>query len=241
MSSLKKIDSKKGVIFDLDDTIANTKPAKNEGLRVVSLKICNYFFKKKGIKLDFKKLYKKIGVITEKMVKKGVDNRNVWWEFIIKRSFKENLQKSFLNELTKNYWDAVLEKGILYKEVLSILDYLKKKKYKLGLLSDSDGLRGFKSKRIAALNLEKWFDSIVVAGEETRQIKPDKTPFFLIAKKLNLKPKQCVFIGNDPYRDILGAKRAGGMTTVLIKRDDCKAKIKPDRVIKTLNELKNLL
>ncbi len=108
------------------------------------------------------------------------------------------------------------------------------------MLTDTDGVEGFKLKRIKALNLKKQFDSIVVAGEDTKETKPDNPPFFLISKKLNLKSNECVFVGNDLYRDILGAKKAG-MAAILIKRRECEMKVKPDRVIRKLGHLKEIL
>jgi len=239
---LNKINSKKqGIIFDFDDTLVKTKAGKNIALRRVSAKIYNYL-EKKGIDIDFKKLYKEICVVAKKMDsgKKRVLDRNLWWSFVIGKFSREEPPKSFLKELTKNYWETVIRKSGLYKDTLSVLVYLKNKGYKLGLLSDTDGLKKFKSKRIKALNLKKWFKSIVVAGEDTKQIKPDKRPLSLITRKLNLRPEECVFIGNDPDVDIFGAKRLG-MSAILIKRQNNKIKTRPDRIIKKLNEVKKIL
>lgn len=239
MPSLNKINTKKGIIFDFDDTIANTLNAKKKGLRIVSSKIHN-FLGKKGVKTDLPEIYKEVAIVAEKMVEKGIDNRNVWWKFIIKKFSKEKPSESFLITLTKDYWYTILNRGTLYKNVPSLLNYFKKKGYRLGLLTDTDGLKGFKTERIAFLNSKKWFDSVVIAGEHTKKIKPDKGPFILILKNLNLKPQECIYVGNDPHRDILGAERMG-MTTILIKRNHCQPKIKPDRIITSLNKLKTII
>lgn len=239
MSSLKKINSKKAVIFDFDDTLAKTGFGKNLGLKSASLKIYDYL-KKRGIKIGFNNLYKKIKKITCKIKSKRIYSRNLWWLSAMKEFSKEPPQDAFLDELTKIYWDAVKKKSELYKDTLSVLAYLKKKKYMLGMVSDTDEVKGLKIERIKKLNFEKWFDFIIVAGEDTEKVKPDKAPFFLISKKLKLKPQQCVFVGDNPCADILGAKKTG-MATVLIKRNDCKIKIKPDRIIHNLIELKKIL
>lgn len=239
MFSQKKINSKKAVIFDFDDTLSKTRYGRSLGLKLASLKIYD-FLKKEGINISFNNLYQKIKKAACEIEQKRIYNRNLWWFLMVKELFKITPQNNFLDELTKIYWDAVKKKSELYKDTLSVLAYLKDKKYVLGMVTDTDGVKGLKSERIKKLNLKKWFDFIVVAGEDVRQTKPDKAPFFLIARKLNLKPQECVFVGNNLYVDILGAKKTG-MTTVLIKRDDCKAKIKPDRVIHTLVKLKKIL
>ena len=172
--------------------------------------------------------------------KKRVLDRNFWWSFTIKKFIKENPPRSFLNKLTKDYWKMVNKRGDLYRDTISILDYLNSKAYKLGLLTDTDGLKGSKLKRIKTSNLKKWFNAIVIAGEDTKQLKPDKAPLFLIAKKLNLNTKNCIFIGNDPDVDISGAKKLG-MSTILVRRKNDKIKIKPDRIVKKLEEIRGIL
>lgn len=235
-----KTNFKKAVIFDFDDTLAKTKYGKNLGLKLASRKIYDFLKKKKADTSDFENLYKRIRKTTCRIEQKRIYNRNLWWFFIIKELFKISPSKSFLDGLTKTYWNAVKKKSELYRDALSILVYLKNKKYLLGMVTDTDGVKELKSERIKKLNLKKWFDFIVVAGEDIRQTKPDKAPFLLIAKKLKLKPKECLFVGNNIYVDVLGAKKAG-MATVLVKRDKCNAKIKPDYTVKTLIGLKKIV
>lgn len=231
---------KKGIIFDLDDTIAQTKQGKNIGLRLVALKIFNYL-KEKKIKTDIKRIQKEIYNTSQEMDSKRIYDRNFWWSAVIKKFLSGKSQKSFLDELTKTYWLTVMEKGRLYQDTISVLTYLKEKNYLLGLITDTDGLIGSKTKRIQSLNLEKWFNAIVVAGEDIKSIKPDKAAFLLIAKKLKLKPKECLLVGNELYQDISGAKKSG-MSAILIKRRaNNKNKIKPDKIIKKLSELKEIL
>lgn len=235
-----KINFCKAVIFDFDDTLAKTKYGKNLGLRLVSLKIY-LFLKEKRVNIgSFKDFYRRIKKTICKIEHRRVYDRNFWWFFITKKLFKTIPPKSFLNKLTKIYWDAVKKKSELYQDTLSTIVYLKNKKYILGMVTDTDGVKKLKSERIKKLNLKKWFNSIVIAGEDVKQTKPDKAPFLLVAKKLDLNPQECIFVGNNLYLDILGAKKVG-MVTILIKRDNCKARIKPDLVIYTLKELKKVL
>lgn len=242
---LKKINfSKKGIIFDFDDTLINSRLGKDEALKIISGQIYSYFKKKKA-KVNLNKLYQEIKTLTIQMDAQGVYNRNLWWLSAIKKFLKHRPAESFLDDLTQQYWETTIENSALYKDVESTLAYLKSKGYLFGLLTDTDGVKGMKLKRIKTSNLKKWFDSIIIAGEDTKEIKLSAAPFYLISKKLNLKPRECILVGNNLLADIKGAKEVG-MTTVLVRRQNNptqndKIRIKPDRIVQRLNHLKKIL
>ena len=235
---MKKRDKIKGIIFDFDDVLANSRPGKEEAMNFVAEKISN-FFKKQKIEIEPKQILETIKKLEKRMVAQGICDRNVWWSLIFDKFLVKKPPKSFLNYLTKKYWQIVTKKNTLYKEALPILRYLKKKNYLLGLLSDTDGLKGTKIKRIKILNLEKWFNAIVVAGEDTKKTKPHSEPFYLICKKLNLKPNQCAYIGDHPLTEISKPKKIG-MMAIWLNRQNNKSKIKPHLTIKSLRELKEI-
>lgn len=242
---VKKINfSKKGIIFDFDDTLINSKPGKDKALKIVSGQIYSYLKKKKA-KVNLNKLYQEIKTSAIQMDAQGIYDRNLWWLPVIKKFLKHRPAESFLNDLTQQYWETTIENSTLFKDVESTLAYLKNKGYLFGLLTDTDGVKGMKLKRIKALNLKKWFDSIIVAGEDTKEIKLSVTPFYLISKKLNLKPKECILVGDNLLADIKGAKEVG-MTTILVRRQNDptqndKIRIKPDRVIQRFSQFKKIL
>ncbi len=39
--------------------------------------------------------------------------------------------------------------------------------------------------------------------------KPDSAFFYTICKKMNIRPTECIYVGNDYQKDIIGANRAG--------------------------------
>lgn len=228
----------KGVIFDFDDTIVNSRIGKETALKFISKKISHYL-KNKKINIKPDKIFQTIIEMEKIFVSKGICNRNIWWESFFKKINLKKIPKNFLNNLTKKYWEITTIKSKLYKDTVSILTYLKKRGYLLGLLTDTDGVKKVKLKRIKLSGIGKRFDSIVIAGEDLKKVKPDPEPFLLITKKLKLKPKQCVYIGNHPIIDVFGAKRIG-MKTILINREKHKLTKKPDFIIKELSELKKI-
>jgi 2-haloacid dehalogenase len=77
---------------------------------------------------------------------------------------------------------------------VQIINDLRKKKYKTGLLSNSNTgeLRPILSRH----ELEPLFDQIIVSGEE-KMAKPDPGVFSLMLNRLGLKAEQCIFTDDN--------------------------------------------
>ena len=57
--------------------------------------------------------------------------------------------------------------------------------------------------------------AVVIAGDTTAHAKPHPAPLLEAARRMGVKPGQCVYVGDD-LRDVL-AGRAAGMTTVAVR------------------------
>jgi putative hydrolase of the HAD superfamily len=122
---------------------------------------------------------------------------------------------------------------------MSTIHRLKKAGFRLGMVSDSDGTPGMKMRRIRRQPFLKYLETIVVAGEDTPNVKPSRGPFTLVAKQLGLQPRNCVYIGDNPNTDIKGAK-AVGMMMILVKRRGPKGG-HPDHLARSLGDAARLL
>ncbi len=107
------------------------------------------------------------------------------------------------------------------------------------MVSDSDGTPGMKMKRIRQQPFFKFLEAIVVAGEDTPSVKPSRRPFKLVAERLGLQPRNCVYIGDNPNTDIEGAKGVG-MIMILVKRRGPKGG-HPDYLARSLSDAAKLL
>jgi putative hydrolase of the HAD superfamily len=96
-----------------------------------------------------------------------------------------------------------------------------------------------KMRRIRRQPFLKYLETIVVAGEDTPNVKPSRVPFTLVAKQLGLQPRNCVYIGDNPNTDIKGAK-AVGMMMILVKRRGPKGG-HPDHLARSLGDAARLL
>jgi putative hydrolase of the HAD superfamily len=84
----------------------------------------------------------------------------------------------------------------------------------------TNGLPNVQVRKIAALGIEPLVDAVIYAVEHGIGIgKPDAAPFLAVCTRLGVHPRECVFVGNDPIRDVAGA-RAVGMRTIRVGRFD---------------------
>jgi pyrophosphatase PpaX len=93
------------------------------------------------------------------------------------------------------------------------------------------------------LPLRDLFET-VVGGDETRGHKPDPEPLLLAAKRMDVKPEDCAYVGDSPF-DIRAAK-AAGMHAIAVTwggiHDRKKLEAEsPDVIVDTAEELYGVL
>ena len=131
------------------------------------------------------------------------------------------------------YVKVKYDKLKVYPEIPSILKKLKKG-FLIGIITDAPKLKAWQ--RLNAIGLDNLFD-IVITLDDTKKRKPHILPFRTAIEKLKLKPSEILFVGDDPRKDILGAKKVG-MKTVLAEYDLKKShkkylkRIKADYILK---------
>ncbi len=94
----------------------------------------------------------------------------------------------------------------LYPGTLEALAFLRKKGYRLWLLSNAQ--RIFTEYELRHLGLGAQLDGIYISSDYGCR-KPDVRFYQALLKEQKLDPKKCIMIGNDRYTDIAGAKAAG--------------------------------
>uniref|UniRef100_A0A7C6AHD6 HAD family hydrolase n=1 Tax=candidate division WOR-3 bacterium TaxID=2052148 RepID=A0A7C6AHD6_UNCW3 len=100
-----------------------------------------------------------------------------------------------------NAGDYLSEDKIL-KDVLKKL----KKRYRLAVFTNNNKIQT--QRILKALGIDKLFDYIFTY-ESFKLIKPDPEIFRLIIKELNVKPEECLMVGDRYYVDLAPAKEQG--------------------------------
>ncbi|MBU8881194.1 HAD family hydrolase [Bacillus sp. FJAT-29790] len=131
----------------------------------------------------------------------------------------------------------------LYEDARQLLEALRGKNVKLGMITDGDSKMQWN--KIKSLGLERLFDCIVVTGDlGTSHWKPSDTPYRKVTQCLNLSHGQCVYIGDNPNKDFITARKLG-MGTIRIVRsvgDHMKTKLSNEyEADREINSLKQLL
>lgn len=104
----------------------------------------------------------------------------------------------------------------LYEDTLPVLKHLKRCGMRLGVVTD--GMASVQRNKIAALDLERFFDVIVYTDEVGREYwKPSTIPYKVALDLLEVTPLEATYVGNDPSKDFLGANSLG-MLTIQVKR-----------------------
>lgn len=93
----------------------------------------------------------------------------------------------------------------LYDGVLETLAKLKKAGKKLYILSNAQSC--FTKTEISRLGLRKYFSGIVYSSDY-KCAKPSAKLFDALVQKFNLNKKETIYIGNDGFTDVVGARNA---------------------------------
>lgn len=105
----------------------------------------------------------------------------------------------------------------------------------------TNGLPRVQAAKVHALGLDTLVDHVVFAEEHAPGGKPAAAPFLEALRRLGLPSCRCVFVGDDTFCDIAGA-RSVGMATILLSSSSatvvCPAV--PDAVTTTLDAVPEL-
>ena len=127
----------------------------------------------------------------------------------------------------------------LYPSVREVLDVLRGR-YPLAVVTDaqSANARG----ELHKVGLLGYFDPVVVSGDHGYR-KPDRRLFQFAIDGMNVAAGNTLYVGNDMYRDIHGAREAGMQTVMFDSDQGTKAHLDcvPDHTITDFRDLLQIL
>ncbi|MFH1235477.1 MAG: HAD family phosphatase [Parcubacteria group bacterium] len=186
----------RAIIWDLDGVLANSEPLWEQ--------MTSTHLRERGVSLP-----ENFDYLTSRYMK-GRDVRQA--ELFVKQYFKI---KDSLAKIHRERMDIILKLMRRHlRQIPYALQTIKKVygKYALALVSSSP--RIVVEVELKKLKMRKYFDYIL-AGDEVRIAKPNPSIFLWAAKKLKVKPSECIVIENS-LAGVQAAKRAG-MICVLLK------------------------
>lgn len=199
MKSMKKISKDiNSYIFDLDYVLFN------EDLYYFSV------FEKMSTFLNLDN--KKLNLMKKYYIKNKLINKDMLGDTLKNlKLYTPQLQEKFF-EFYKTTYKPLSPYGDS-REVISVL---RSRNYKLGIITN--GTFEAQKNKIKCLGIERLFDEILYAREfGKRYEKPHVKPFIEICKRLNIKPYQSAYIGDNPVIDFAGAKKVGFVTIRVLR------------------------
>ena len=210
----------KAVILDLDGTLIDSIPLHAQSF----YNLCQRL----GRPISMREIHPLMRTNTE----------NIYRSLKIKKRLGIEMEK-FLQLRRKEYYKLIKDKKIEFKEAHQALKKLNV--FRLAIATNSSRMTLNQS---TASKLLKQFDTAVTFSEVLRA-KPNPEMLLLAAKRLHVKPSECMAVG-DAESDIVAAKRAGMMPVAVHRKTGASTlqalrRQKPFAIIRSLHELPAVL
>ena len=183
----------KAIVFDLDNTLIDRQRAFTEMLK-----------DRIELTLPEDKKHLKEQAIQDILMwdDNGTVSRSV--------SFKKYCDKYEVTCMTSEelsaYWTTISGSVVyLFDDVIDVIAYLKAK-YRLAILTNGSPIS--QRRKLESTGILNMFELSVVSGEVGID-KPDPRIFDVMCERLNVKPQDCLYIGDNYVNDVLGARNAG--------------------------------
>ncbi len=215
----------KGVLFDLDNTLIDFMKMKR-----ISCEAAISAMIDSGLEMNKDKAYK---LLFKLYGEHGIEHQHIFQLFLQKATGHVDYQ-TLANAVTA-YRKVQVGFQEPFPHVRPTLIALRERGLKLGVVSDAPRLKAWL--RLAEMNLTHFFD-VVITVDDTGHPKPHRKPFEAALKRLKLKPAEVLYVGDNPTKDIKGAKKVG-LRTALAEygRLFPHKGVKPDHVLRRVDSL----
>jgi len=217
------LDKAKAVIWDMDGVIADTAP--------YHFRAWQDIFQKRGVNFTEDDFNRNFGQRNDTIIRNTLGNELSLNEIEIIAAEKE-----------QNYRQRVKKNIRPLPGAIQLLRGLKKYDF-VQALASSAPVENIQLV-LHGLGIDSFFQAIV-SGREVKEGKPSPQGFLLAAKRLGVKPQNCIVI-EDAIAGVTAAKR-GGMHCIAVTNTHSKANLKEaDLIVDTLetimaSDLDNLL
>lgn len=189
----------KAILFDLDNTLIDFMKMKRLSCEAAISAMIDA-----GLVMDKEKAMKLLFRLYDQH---GFEDPRIFQKFLAK--YQKEVNPKVLASGVVAY--RKVRAGFLepYPHVVRTLMKLKEKGIKLAIVTDAPTMKAWI--RLMSMKIGDYFD-VVVAFEDTMQLKPHTLPFQEALRRLKVKPEECLMVGDRPERDVKGAQQLGMMT-----------------------------
>ncbi len=168
-----------------------------------------------------------------------VPERELWTKWLLPDYPAETIA-SLSGELTR-LWRDHGGRRIPRTDVQVTIPELHRRGYKLGIIANTITEREIPD-WIESDGLTDCFQTIVLSSKVGIR-KPNPEIFWEAARRVGAEPARCAYVGDNPDRDVIGARRAGFGLTVLLMEPATLVTVpltsehRPDYIIREMSEL----
>lgn len=137
------------------------------------------------------------------------ESENFWINYskrrLIALGAEQEWSEQIAPEISKHMGEFYKPESIIPEDVRRTLPKLKEAGYILGVISNRD--QPF-DEILQEHGIAEFFDFSLAAGE-VNSFKPDPGVFEHGLRRVNLQPREVIYVGDNYYADVVGARRAG--------------------------------
>ena len=206
----------KGIFFDLYGTLIDILTDENDPWVYSTL---SRYLSYHDVKIPPKELKKTYFEDIQSQLKQSNETRpevDVYKIFsnMMHRYGNKTYSKSAIVDTAVLFRSLTMRRFEVFQGVYEVLESLLEK-YELSLISDAQWV--FTEPEMAMLGLTPFFKFRILSSRFGFK-KPDVRLFDMAMKKLMINPEESVYIGDNPQKDLVGAKKAG-MTFILFRSE----------------------
>jgi putative hydrolase of the HAD superfamily len=229
---------KKAVLFDLGNTLAYYFEMHEfpEILKQAITEVQNHLLQKDLLRVSLDDMWLKV---REEDYESSDHSVRPLEERLVRIFRLDDLSQSidFIMTICRCFMKPIFSRGHLYQDALPTLEELKSMDFQTAIVSNTTwgSPAGLWREEIELLGLSAYVDAVVFCRDVGWR-KPARQIFEYTLEKLQVLPRNCVFVGDDPRWDLVGP-RAVGITPMLIDRREVVRYDQELKPIKSLNEL----
>ena len=201
----------KAIFFDLDGTLRHSVPSGGEVFTDYAITLGLAVDDEARLRaLRWENLYWASSVdLRDDLLAHAGETENFWIEYsrrrLIALGASPQWAREFAGKASVHMGEFYRPESIVPEDVRRALPQLKQAGYILGVISNRD--KPFLDV-LQEHGIDQFFDFLLAAGE-VNVFKPEPGVFEHALQRLNLSPNAVIYVGDNYYADVVGARRAG--------------------------------
>jgi FMN phosphatase YigB (HAD superfamily)/carbamoylphosphate synthase large subunit len=191
-----------GIVFDLDETLICQKSWMRGKLA--------------SVVASLEGAMPPAGVASFRLEALRIIDEGPWHQLIDVALARSGLGQEHAGELIDLWRAADAGNVVVHQDAIALMQAARARNIPVALLSDNPAAS--QRQKIARLPEGAAFDAVVLTDLLSAP-KPAVIGFLAVAENLGLDPSRLLMVGDSPWRDALGALRAGYAAAVIVKRD----------------------